>query len=181
MPKTDTNLDANLVARYQEGDKGVLNELVKRWHKKMCHKAYWILQDAELAKDIAQDSWSIIMDKLVDLKSTERFGAWALKITQNKALDKLRQQSKIKIVRSENQSNFKDDNTAVSDRYSSEIQQLLLKSIKQLSVEHQQVLQLFYVEDYSLNEIAKILNISKGTVKSRLFNSREKLKKQLKK
>ena len=52
----------------------------------------------------------------------------------------------------------------------------LLDAIKQLPVQQQEVLKLFYTEDYSLKEISQLLHISVGTTKSRLFHAREKLK-----
>lgn len=56
----------------------------------------------------------------------------------------------------------------------------LLKTIKTLPETQQIVIRLFYMQDYSLKEISAILNISEGTVKSRLFHAREKLKQILK-
>jgi len=61
------------------------------------------------------------------------------------------------------------------------VKKKLLKAIETLSKDKQNVLRLFYVEDYSLKEISVILNISLGTVKSRLFQAREKLKTIIKK
>ena len=53
-------------------------------------------------------------------------------------------------------------------------------AISELSENQQMVLRLFYKEDYSLNEMSDILEISVGTVKSRLFHAREELKTILK-
>lgn len=52
----------------------------------------------------------------------------------------------------------------------------LLRAIPELTNDLQQVLYLFYTDNYALNEISEILNISVGTVKSRLFHARGKLK-----
>ncbi|GAA4272347.1 hypothetical protein GCM10022258_16410 [Aquimarina gracilis] len=57
-----------------------------------------------------------------------------------------------------------------------ELLSILSRSIKQLSINHQIVLNLFYLEEYTIKEISEILNISTGTVKSRLFTARENLK-----
>ena len=56
----------------------------------------------------------------------------------------------------------------------------MLRAIKSLPENHQMVLNLFYVEDYSLTQIGDILDISIGTAKSRLFHAREKLKRLIK-
>jgi RNA polymerase sigma factor (sigma-70 family) len=57
----------------------------------------------------------------------------------------------------------------------------LLRAIPELTNDQQQVLRLFYTENYALNEISEMLNISVGTVKSKLFHAKEKLKTILKK
>ena len=64
--------------------------------------------------------------------------------------------------------NSNDDNTKI-----------VLNAIKKIPENQQIILRLFYVEEYSILEISNILYISKGTVKSRLFYAREKLKSHL--
>lgn len=85
--KANYTIDANLVKQYLSGDKQALAKLVKRWHKSFCKKAYWIVKDKEIAKDIAQDSWGIRMKQIPKLKELEKFGTWASRIVYNKALD----------------------------------------------------------------------------------------------
>ena len=71
--KKDKTIDGLLVQQFQLGNKPALTQLVKRWHKTFCEKAYWIVKDADVAKDIAQDSWSIIINKINDLKTPEMY------------------------------------------------------------------------------------------------------------
>ncbi len=66
-----------------------------------------------------------------------------------------------------------------SDNYDEKINQILTE-IKGLPVPQQLVIRLFYLEERSIYEISQLLNISTGTVKSRLFHAREKLKKSIK-
>mgnify|MGYP001815346764 CR=1 FL=1 len=85
--KKKKTIDSLLVLQYQSGDAKALPVLVKRWHKTFCEKAYWIVKDADVAKDIAQDSWGIIIGKISHLKNPESFGSWALRIVYTKSLD----------------------------------------------------------------------------------------------
>jgi RNA polymerase sigma-70 factor (ECF subfamily) len=177
---TDNKIvDGWLVLQYQSGNKKSLPLLVKRWHKKMCNKAYWVTKDKEVAKDIAQDSWKTIMSKIHKLKAPNSFGSWALTIVYRKAIDliKEKQKERDKLFAY----NYEQDaivNVETVDN--TEIKKILLKAINSLSEQHQMVINLFYVEAYSLLEIGEILGISIGTAKSRLFHAREKLKITLK-
>lgn len=176
--KKDKTIDTVLVTQYLSGDANALTELVKRWHKLFCEKAYWLVKDADVAKDIAQDSWKTIIVKIDKLHDPKSFGAWALRIVYTKALDYINSNKRTR----NNLEHYKyeQDIIVVENETDESLKKALLKAIKNL-VEHQQiVIKLFYVEDYSLKEISDILNISVGTAKSRLFHAREKLKDTLK-
>lgn len=174
--KHQENID--LVKQFQSGNNQALSVLVKRWHKKFCEKAYWILKDKDLAKDIAQDSWKEIITKIEDLKEAKHFGGWAMRIVYSKSLDAIRNANKQKIKRQEY---ARVQTLGVDDiEENKKVKQTLLRAVKKLSYKQQVVIKLFYVEEYSLKQISDILNISVGTAKSRLFHAREQLKKQLK-
>jgi len=178
MHKKNQISDGTLVTRYVEGDQTALAMLVQRFHKTFCNHAYWIVKDADAAKDIAQDSWNLIINKLHTLKDVDYFKSWALRIVHRKALDwtkgvskQTKQHEAYKVTKS-------IQDIPSEDR--SSLQQKLLKAIQELPIHQQQVIQLFYVHEYSLKEISEIIQISEGTAKSRLYHAREKLKTILK-
>ena len=170
----DQHIDVKLIESYQAGNKQALASLVERWHLRFCRKAYWLVKDADLSKDIAQDSWRTIMDKLHSLEKPSSFKSWALRIVYSKSMDALRQQSRKRAKEME----LSKTNTSYSEAYEedNQLEVFLLEAIKALPNSQQVVLKLFYTEAYSLKEIGKTLNISVGTAKSRLFHAREKLK-----
>lgn len=172
-------IDAKLIEDYLLGDKKALALLVKRWHLEFCRKALWLVKDPDLAKDIAQDTWQAVIDKLNTLKDTTSFKSWAMRIVYTKSLDELRRISRERINKEEAKQELKTE-TVEPFQENIVLKIALKKAIKRLPLNQQYVLKLFYVEAYSLNEIANILNISVGTTKSRLFHAREKLKEQLK-
>lgn len=177
MDNQFNNSNATLVAAYQSGNREVLPELVRRWHKVFCNRAYYLVKDADVAKDIAQDSWAVIIEKLFTLKDPRTFPNWALRIVYGKSIDWLRKQNR----KRENQEKYRLEQ--VDEGIETEHQQLknkLKKAIKGLPKEQQEVLHLFYTQDYKLREIAELLNVSIGTAKSRLFHARERLKQLLK-
>ncbi|NNC70869.1 MAG: RNA polymerase sigma factor [Flavobacteriaceae bacterium] len=188
MKSTERVFDGLLVLQCRSGDKKAYSLLVKRWHQKLCKQAYWYTKDINLAKDVAQDSWAVIFKKLNTLSDPNSFGSWALSIVNRKSIDYLRKVSRrnehLKTYYKELDLGEKDEahkNSTIDNGHThSSDSQIIVKAIKELPENQQAVLQLFYVEEYSVLEISKILNISRGTVKSRLFYAREKLKSILK-
>jgi RNA polymerase sigma-70 factor (ECF subfamily) len=178
MHKKNHISDGILVIRYVKGDEAALAILVKRFHKTFCNQAYWIVKDADAAKDVAQDSWNLIINKVYTLKDTERFKSWALRIVHRKAIDWTKGVSK----QTQHREAYKVTKSIqdIPSEDLSPLKQKLLKAIHELPVHQQQVIRLFYVNDYTLKEVSEIIQISEGTAKSRLFHAREKLKKILK-
>lgn len=169
--------DALLVLQYRSGNEKALGLLVKRHHQKLCRHAYWYTHDIEVSKDIVQDCWGIIIAKIPMLKDPNTFGSWAMRIVTRKSLDFLNRtksnREKLKGFRPDTGITDGDDERTANIEA---LQQAILK----VSDSQRIVLRLFYTENYSLKEISTILEISEGTVKSRLFHVREKLKSILK-
>ena len=172
--KTNRAIDTKLIEAYKSGDKDALSLLVKRWHLQFCKKAFWIVKDAELSKDIAQEAWQTIIYKIDELHDVSSFASWAFRIVYSKSLDALRKLSKERI----NLQTYSKTQNTLEDIYDEKIalKKALFKAIQNLPEQQQLVVKLFYVEDYSLKETSKTLQISIGTAKSRLFHAREKLK-----
>ncbi|TNJ42156.1 sigma-70 family RNA polymerase sigma factor [Tamlana fucoidanivorans] len=178
MRKKQQLVDKQLIIEYQSGHVKALPVLVKRWHKTFCEKAYWITKDADVAKDIAQESWTTIITKLPHLKKAESFGSWALRIVYTKSLDFINETQRI----NKNKEVFKvSEKTKLLEDQEVDLilKQRLIHVINELPETQQAVIKLFYVQEYSIKEIGDILNVSVGTVKSRLFTAREKLKEVL--
>lgn len=168
--------DALLVLEYQSGKKEALTLLVKRWHEKLCNQAFWYTKNRDTAKDIAQDSWGVVIRKLPQLSDPNKFGSWAMTITTRKAIDWRRKRK-----RETNQLKQQYESSRTLDRHSNLVAAndrilILRKAILTLPDLQQQILNLFYLQEFSIKQIGEILEISTGTVKSRLFTAREKLK-----
>lgn len=176
--KKDKRIDAKLIEAYQSGNTEAFAKLVKRWHLTFCKKAFWIVKDADLAKDIAQETWQVVIKNLTNLKEPHKFGSWALRIVCNKSIDILNSKNRERIDLKQFQNEQHDVNLPYHENQDLKTQ--LGFAIKGLPKNQQLVLNMFYLESYSLKQIAEILNISAGTAKSRLFYAREKLKSLLK-
>ena len=169
-------IDSWLVIRARDGDNKALTLLVKRWNKKLCRHANWYTKDIDYAKDVVQDCWPIIIKKLNSLRDASSFGSWALSIVTRKSLDVLRK-NKRELRRKEayihhNASTINDTTIHTNEN----LKVTLKMGIELLPQQSKIVLHLYYMEDLSIKQISEILDVPKGTVKSRLFNAREKLK-----
>lgn len=165
--------DGLLVLQYRSGAKKALNLLVRKYHNKLCKHSYSYTNDIDASKDIVQDCWSIMINKLDSLNDPNLFGSWAFRIVTRKSLDFVNKRKRDK-VKLEEYVRI----TVVFDPIEKNKERIekLLNGIQSLPKDQQVVLRLFYLESYSLKEMSEILEIATGTVKSRLFHAREKLK-----
>jgi RNA polymerase sigma-70 factor (ECF subfamily) len=178
MKNPEFKSDSFLVLDFQSGNKQALVLLVERWHKTLCKKAFWVLKDTDLSKDIAQECWKIVILNINDLKDPNSFGGWISRIVYRKSLDVLLSNKKTEKIKEAYK--YQQVIKTEDDDFTEAIEKYLLKAIKSLPMNQQIVIQLFYVESYSLKEISTLLDLSTGTIKSRLFNARESLKHTLK-
>lgn len=178
MNKPEHQSDSFLVLEVQSGNTKSLVLLIKRWHKELYEKAYWIVKDSDLAKDIAQDSWSTVIQKIHELKDPHSFGSWISRIVYRKALDNIKKSKRT--IEMLEQFRYQQETMFQENDFDTSREKILLKGIKLLPSGQQTVIRLFYLDNYSLKEIGVLLNISIGTAKSRLFKARETLKQTLK-
>lgn len=178
MVSMDKLTDAELVIQYKNGEVDALNILVKRKHVTFCEKAFGLVKDKDLAKDIAQNTWSTIIKNIDSLKNPNSFKSWSARILYVTSIDALRLQTRERKQKTVFKREAAIEESAIEEDRE-HLKSKLLQAIKELPGNQQAVIKLFYVEEYSLKEIAKILKINTGTVKSRLFHAREKLKKKL--
>ncbi|PCE62497.1 RNA polymerase sigma factor [Sediminicola luteus] len=173
-------IDAWLVQEYKNGHKKALGLLVKYWHPKLCRQALWYVKDLHLAEDVVQEAWQVIINQIIRLRDPHQFGSWAYTIVTNKAKDALRLQQKERVKmtaywKSEPGIGMEAEGDSKTIKL-----QWILKAIKTLPLEQQEVLNLFYLDAYHIKEIAQITGVTEPTVKTRLFRGREKIKELLK-
>lgn len=168
-----------LVINSQHGDKKALELLIKRWHPKLIRRIYHTTKDAVASQDIAQDVWVIIIKKLGTLKDPRSFKWWSLRIATTKAIDWIRANQldrKRDEIRKMVQGDFAEPDELDSKE---ETLSSLRMAIQELSDEQSQIVRMFYQEKLGVTMIAQVLEIPEGTVKTRLFKARKKLKETL--
>lgn len=162
--------DELLVIRCKEGDPKAFELLVKRWSKKLMSFAYKYTKSVDAAKDIVQESWISIHKGIFTLQDVSKFASWAFRITYNKSIDHLRKQKRQELTE-----------VAIDIESNDEDQWPTVESLLQkMPAQHKLILTLFYLEQQSIKQIASILKLPEGTVKSRVFYARELLKRNYK-
>ena len=162
-------VDEILVMDCQDGDARALNVLVGRWQKRLWAHAYGFVCNSEAAWDITQDSWLAIVRGIRKLNDPASFGPWSMQIVANKARDWIRRHKRVVPVRQERQQ-------AGGDCKRVDQSDDLNKILGRLPANHRSILKLHYIEQVSVADIARLLDIPPGTVKSRLHKAREKFR-----
>ena len=160
-------IDEILVLDSQAGRARAMEALVSRWHKRLWQHAYRLVGDSDAAWDVTQQSWLTIIKGLSRLREPAHFRAWAYRITTSRAVDWIRRDQRQKRVGFEAIPDPRSHNAGDSG-----VRELLEK----LDVKKKVVLGLYYFEQLTVTEISIALKIPKGTVRSRLHNAREELK-----
>jgi len=176
MDRSDSIQDDLLVLQCQQGDAAGFDRLVRRWQQPLLNYAYRLTSDWGIAQDVVQETWLAVIRGLVTLKDVARFRVWLFRIASHKCQDHWR--------RKQTRQQFVDElqqrpGTAAAPP-SAEKADIDI-AFRRLSLESRTVLALMYLEDFSVGEIAGLLSLPEGTVKSRLFHARQQLRQLLEK
>ncbi len=168
-----------LVLQVQSGDRAAFDELFRLWMPVIYGRCLRQLREPEDARDASQKVWLKIFQGIHRLKDPACFLAWSLRIAHLTCTDTIRKQIRRGAVRQEMSGQDADDCELSSRSYEEEAIDLKV-SIMNLPTSQQQILDLYYVVGFSVAEIAQILGLATGTVKSRLHTARQALKLKLK-
>ncbi|MCL2814313.1 MAG: sigma-70 family RNA polymerase sigma factor, partial [Oscillospiraceae bacterium] len=164
-------LDETLVRLTLLGNDEAFESLVIRYQKKVISSAYSITKNYQLAEDVMQNSFITAWTKLNTLREPNKFGAWICNIARNNAKNvAVKYQDYIHLDSIEN---------IEISRESAEDYDMLHAVIESLSDKLKSVIKLHYFVNASIDEISKKLNLPVGTVKRRLHDGREKIRKEL--
>ncbi len=172
--QTENTYDEWLIYRIRTGDRKAFNLLAEKWYPKLMRHICFLIKNDELAKDIAQDTWSVAIKRLYTLKEPAHFKIWIFRIASNKSADLIKREQKRRTIKEEIKK-LEQIYISENEDENNDIQKLRL-AMRKLSTNEQHILNLFYTENCNIREISEILTIPIGTVKSRLFKAREHLK-----
>jgi RNA polymerase sigma-70 factor (ECF subfamily) len=182
-PEVDPN-EKELIARAQKGDVKGFDELVRKYQKRIYFLAKRMVKSHDIAEEIAQESFVKAYFSIKQFNLEMPFYSWIYRICVNLAINYLRKQ-KLFVYESKSEEevnlleNLPSPNNPLSEMLKEELNQKIEKSIEKLPTEFKTVFILRVYDELSYEEIAKVLNLTKGTVMSRLFRARQRLQKEL--
>ena len=168
--------DEYLAASARAGDRVAFGRLAARWQPKLLSHAFRLTGDAEMARDVVQDSWRDIIGSLPRLKDAATFPAWAYRIVTRRTADRIRR------VQRDRKINAAYAAEPIQTNHAPEIMEVHADSrplntvLAQLPAEQRAVIALHYKDGFSVAEIAATLEVPAGTVKTRLMHARRKMR-----
>lgn len=176
--------EAAVIQAVLDGDVNAYEALVKEYEKNVYNLALRMTGNSEDAADMAQEAFIKAYNSLTAFRGDSKFSVWLYRIVSNVCLDFLRSRSRKQTVSlsTENDDGEEVELDIVDETHSPE--QLLDRSLTRDAVrrglaalppDHREILLLREIQGLSYEEIADVLGLEAGTVKSRIFRARKKL------
>ena len=188
----EVETDAQLVKRCKRGDNQAYAKLVERYQRKVFSVALGMVKNQEDAMDITQDTFVKVHKYLGNFQGTSSFYTWLYRIAFNLCIDHIRRAGKRANTEFDERIGGEKDNEDVNQFMSNrndlspskvmkrkELAGIIQDGLSELPPIHQAVIIMRELEGLSYTEMADVLQVSKGTVMSRLHHARQKLRRVL--
>jgi len=168
-----------LIAKCKENDAEAFEKLILAYETKIYNLCFYILKNKEDALDAAQEVCIKIYKSINKFKGDSKFSTWVYRITYNTSIDYVKKRKDDIPYDDFIDSESNEDNKIEGIIESKELKQEIKNCIMKLNEGFRTIIILRDIDGLSYQEIAGILNIEVGTVKSRLSRARETLKNEL--
>jgi len=183
-----------LINTILDGNLNAFRDLVETYQKLVVHIVFRLISRQEHMEEICQEVFIKVFQNLSGFKFQSKLSTWIGKIAYTTTINYLRKEKihgSAEIKKSSNNNNMEDNYNAPLDSIHSDdlnpvetlerqdISKLIHKNIEQLPTPYQTIITLYHLEQMSYQEIAEIMDLPEGTVKSYLFRGRKKLKESL--
>lgn len=171
----DPRADELLAIRCQLGERAAFADLINRWHEPLWRYLRRLADSDAAADDLVQDTWVRVLRGIAGLRDAARLRPWLFGIARRIAMDRLRSLYVRPIA----------GDAALEELVAPEVDMTLeadlvaLESgLAALPARERETLALFYLRELSIEQIATLLEVPPGTIKSRLFRARQMLRDQ---
>ncbi len=176
--------------RAKEGDKKAFEEIYHLYHRRIYNAVYGMLSDPDDAQDVTQDVFMRLHDALPTLRADEAFSTYLYRIALNLCRDRARRKKRVRFQsidtpRADDDGDvepmdFPDQGKLPEETVNTdELQQRVREAVTTLSTDHKAVIVMHHFQGMEVNDIAGILGVPTGTVKSRLARGRDQLHRKL--
>lgn len=156
----------------------LLEEIMKEYGDELVRLAYSYVKDADIAKDITQNSFVKCYKKLDSFRGDSKIKTWLYRITINECKDHLKSWNHKKVqVLDYIQENTKSqlpsaETTVLKEAKNQQIKNIVLS----LPKKYREVIHLYYFESLNIEEVAEVTDLAVNTVKTRLRRAKQRLK-----
>lgn len=173
--------DYLLVQQLKAGDASALSEVIVTHRSKALSTALRMVKDAMVAEEIVQDSFAKAYRNIHQFDGRSRFSTWFFRIVYTTSLNYLQKHRQLPLIEvfSEDDSAEYTEPSIFESLRKEEIESAVRHQLQQMSALYAVVLDLFYVQELSYEEIMEITGMPLGTVKTRLNRGRGILKRAL--
>ena len=178
LPSGSAASDARLVEDARQGDRDAFGELVLRYEQRLIRVILRFVPDLETSRDLAQETFLRVYERLDQFDPSRRFGPWLFRIGVNLTLDYLRRRKRRGrwMLFSESSSERPMEATTPDPRNALDIKQEVRAALEQISEKYRTVLILRDLENFSTSEIAAILDRKEATIRWRLAEARNRFR-----
>lgn len=163
----------HIIREAKQGSKAAFAELVRRFKDHVYRYAYGMLGDKMEAEDVSQEAFVKCYTSLSRLESEFSFASWLNRIVFNLCMDRLKKRQREKTsTASDTALADMEQSGAQERRRAEELKGTIEEAMGQISPDHRQIILLHDAQGYRYEEIARMLGIPVGTVKSRLNSAR---------
>jgi RNA polymerase sigma-70 factor (ECF subfamily) len=176
--------EANLVAASKMGNQDAFAQLVQQHQRRVFNLVFRMLQQYEEANEVTQETFLAAWQGLPTFRGDARFSTWLYRIAYNCALKQLEQRKRDKAVQIGVQAEQRIANAGQEQRVDAALesharQALVQEHLANLPAKYRIVLVLRHLQDMTYEEMAEILTMPVGTIKTHLFRARNLLKERL--
>jgi RNA polymerase sigma-70 factor (ECF subfamily) len=166
--------DYAIIRQFIDGDSSAFQILVKRHKEKVRNIVYVTMNNSALVDDIAQEVFITVYKNLKYFRFESQFTTWLYRITVNRCKDYLRKMNVRKIFSPLEEGTEVTEYTTPAEN--NDVSKIVMDAISKLPAKLRMPLVLKDIEGFSYQEISETLKCEMGTVKSRIFRGRERLK-----
>jgi RNA polymerase sigma-70 factor, ECF subfamily len=184
IPSTIEQDEARLVVASKQGDQDAFAQLVQQHQRRVFNLVFRMLQEYEEASEVTQETFLAAWQGLPSFRGDARFSTWLYRIAYNCALKQLEQRKRDQALQTVVQAEYVATNRNEEERVDAELeaharQSAVHEQLSMLPAKYRIVLVLRHLQEKTYEEMAEILTLPVGTIKTHLFRARNLLKERL--